>query len=85
MRVIAMETINDLDRPLDDLGQIKKRDLRKVFEDLVSAMRPLLSTNDLMLGHDLQNARGWVKRRMVNITNFLGRGQLAGRFAAHMP
>ena len=85
MRIIAMEAINDLDRPLDDLGQIKKRDLRKVLEDLVAAMGALLSADDLMLGHDLQNARGRVKRRMVNITNFLGRGQLAGRFAAHMP
>ncbi len=77
MRVIAMKAINDPDRPLDDLGQFKKRDFRKVLEDLVAAMGSLLSANDLILGHDLQNARGWVKRRMVNITNFLGRGQLA--------
>jgi len=85
MRVIAMKTIDDLDRPLDDLGQIKKRDFREVFQNLVSPVRTLFSADDLILGHDLQNARGWVKRRTVNITNFLGRGQLAGRFAAHVP
>ena len=78
MRVISMKAIDDLERPLNDLGQIKKRDLGKVFEDLVTAMRALLSPNDLILGHDLQYPRGRVKRRMVNITNLLSRSQLAG-------
>ncbi len=50
MRVIAMKAIDDLDRPLDDLGQVKKRDLRKVLEDLIAAMGPLLGTDDLMSG-----------------------------------
>lgn len=77
MRIIPMKTINNLDRALDDLGQIIERDFSKVLEDLIAAMGPLLGADDLVLGHDLQNARGRVKRRMVNIANLLGRSQLA--------